>query len=43
MEYFKLDKQDFEDLHDQKGVEILMTNRFIKNEVIEMADRMDEM
>lgn len=43
LEYFRIDKHDFEDLHDQKGVEILMTNRFIKKEVIDMADRMDDM
>ena len=43
LEYFKYDKQDFEDLHDYKEAEILMTNRFIKKEVIDMADLMEEM
>lgn len=38
LESFKLDKQDFEELHDYKKAEILMTNRFIKKEVIDMAD-----
>ena len=39
----KYDKQDFEDLHDYKEAEILMTNRFIKKEVIDMADLLEEM
>ena len=43
LEYFKYDKQDFEDLHDYKEAEILMTNRFIKKEVIDMADLLEEM
>ena len=38
LESFKLDKQDFEELHEYKKAEILMTNRFIKKEVIDMAD-----
>jgi hypothetical protein len=43
LEYFRYDKQDFEELHDQKGTEMLNINRFIKKEVIDMADRMDDM
>ena len=43
LELFRIDKQDFEDLHNYKELEILMTNRLIKKEVIDMADRLEEM
>ena len=38
LEEFKYDKNHFDELTDFKSEEILMSNRLIKNEVVDMAD-----
>lgn len=38
LDEFKYDKMHFDDLGDAQSKEVLMSNRLIKNEVIEMAD-----
>jgi hypothetical protein len=38
LEEFKYDKNYFDELNDAKSEEILMSNRLIKNEVVDMAD-----
>jgi len=38
LEEFKYDKNHFDELTDVKSEEILMSNRLIKNEVVDMAD-----
>lgn len=43
LEYFRNDKKDFDNIKELKETEILMTNRFIKKEIIDMADLMEEM
>lgn len=43
LEYFNTDKRDFDNMKELKETEILMTNRFIKKEIIDMADLMEEM
>ena len=40
---FQFNKHGFDDLNDKVETEILMQNRLIKKEVIEMADMVEEM
>lgn len=43
LENFKNESLELRKLKDEKNMEQLLTNRLIKNEVIDMADRMEHM
>ena len=43
LDEFKFDKLHFDDLTDVKSHEVLMSNRLIKNEVVDMADVIEQM
>lgn len=42
LENFRIDREELRELQDQKEREILMSNRLIKTEVIDIAVMMDE-
>lgn len=41
LDEFKFDKMHFDDLTDTHSKEVLMSNRLIKNEVVDMADSIE--